>query len=95
MLLALSVSLDELAIGFSLGSLSTDSAGGKIGISEANLHLFPIVLCLFIGLQGFLMALLGLILGRTLSTRLKVFKEWSEILSALLLIGLGVWLLVT
>ena len=95
LLLALSVSLDELAIGFSLGSLATTSTSGKIGISEANLHLFPIVLCLLIGLQGFFMTLIGLVLGRTLSTRLKQFKEWSEILSALLLIGLGVWLLVT
>ena len=95
LLLALSVSLDELAIGFSLGSLTSSSASGKIGISEANLHLFPIALCLVIGLQGFFMTLIGLILGRTLRTRLKLFKEWSEILSALLLIGLGIWLLVT
>ena len=95
LLLALSVSLDELAIGFSLGSLTAISASGKIGISEVNLHLFPIVLCLLIGLQGFFMTLIGLVLGRTLSTRLKLFKEWSEILSALLLIGLGIWLLVT
>jgi putative Mn2+ efflux pump MntP len=94
LLLALSISLDELAIGFSLGSLTTGSASGKIGISEAGLHLFPVVLCLLIGLQGFFMTLLGLVLGRTLSTRLNVFKEWSELLSALLLIGLGIWLLV-
>jgi manganese efflux pump family protein len=95
LLLALSISLDELAIGFSLGSLTTDSASGKIGVSEASLHLFPIALCLLIGLQAFFMTLIGLVLGRTLSTRLKVLKEWSEILSALLLIGLGIWLLVT
>ena len=95
LLLALSISLDELAIGFSLGSLTTTSASGKIGISEARLRLFPVALCLLIGLQGFFMTLIGLVLGRTLSIRLKVLKEWSEILSALLLIGLGIWLLVT
>lgn len=95
LLLALSISLDELAIGFSLGTLTTGSASGKIGVSEASLHVFPIALCLLIGLQGFLMTLIGLVLGRTLSTRLKVLKEWSELLSAFLLIGLGIWLLVS
>ncbi len=95
LLLALSISLDELAIGFSLGTLTPGSVSGKIGVSESNLHLFPITLCLLIGLQGFLMTLIGLVLGRTLSTRLKVLKEWSELLSAFLLIGLGIWLLVT
>jgi putative Mn2+ efflux pump MntP len=95
LLLALSVSMDELAIGFSLGTLTTGSASGKIGVSEANLHLFPITLCLLIGVQGFLMTLIGLVLGRTLSTRLKVLKEWSKLLSAFLLIGLGIWLLIT
>ena len=39
------------------------------------------------------MTLTGIGLGRTLRTRLKPVKEWSEILSALLLIGLGIWLL--
>lgn len=83
MLLALSVSLDELAIGFSLGSIT---AGKTIS---------PIILCLLIGLQGFFMTVVGLSLGRTLRTRLKPLQEWSEWFSALLLIGLGVWLLVS
>lgn len=95
LLLALSISLDELAIGFSLGTLTNGSASDKIGVSETSLHLFPIALCLLIGLQGFLMTLIGLVLGRTLSLRLKVLKEWNELLSAFLLIGLGIWLLVT
>ncbi len=83
LLLALSVSLDELAIGFSLGSITSGKAFNSI------------ILCLFIGLQGLFMSMLGLLLGRTLHTRLKPLKEWSELLSAFLLIGLGVWLLVT
>ncbi len=82
-LLALSASLDELAIGFSLGSITNGKA------------ISPLILCLLIGLQGFLMTLLGLSLGRTLSTLLKPLKEWSELLSAFLLIGLGIWLLVS
>ena len=41
------------------------------------------------------MTLIGIGLGRTLSTRLKSVKEWSELLSALLLIALGIWLLLT
>ncbi len=81
LLLALSVSLDELAIGFSLGSITNGKA------------INPFILCLLIGLQGFLMTLLGLSLGRTLSTHIKPLKEWSEILSAFLLIGLGILLL--
>ena len=83
LLLALSVSLDELAIGFSFGSLTAGKA------------ISPITFCLYIGLQGFLMAVLGISLGRALRTRVKSLKEWSELLSALLLIGLGVWLLVS
>jgi putative Mn2+ efflux pump MntP len=83
LLLALSVSLDELAIGFSLGSVT----GGK--------SVSPLTLCIFIGLQGFLMAVIGISLGRTLRMRLKSVQEWSELLSALLLIGLGIWLLIT
>jgi manganese efflux pump family protein len=83
LLLALSVSLDELAIGFSLGSVAT----GK--------SLSPFTLCIFIGLQGFLMAVIGITLGHILRTRLKLVKEWSELLSGLLLIGLGAWLLIT
>jgi manganese efflux pump family protein len=80
LLLALSVSLDELAVGFSFGSLK-------------NITLSPVTLCVLIGLQGFLMALIGLALGRTLRFRLKALKEWSELLSAALLIGLGIWFL--
>lgn len=82
-LLALSISLDELAIGFSLGSITAGKA------------ISPITFCLLIGLQGFLLTLIGLSLGRTLRMRLKPLKEWSELLSAFLLIGLGIWLLVT
>lgn len=81
LLLALSVSLDELAVGFSLGSVT---AGKTIS---------PFILCLLIGLQGFLMTVVGLSLGRTL--RLKPLKEGSELFSALLLVGLGAWLLVS
>jgi manganese efflux pump family protein len=80
LLLALSVSLDELAVGFSFGSLK-------------NIALNPVTLCVLIGLQGFLMALIGLALGRALRFRLKALKEWSELLSAALLIGLGIWFL--
>jgi len=83
LLLALSVSLDELAVGFSLGTVTV----GR-GVS-------PLLLCLLIGLQGFLMTVLGLILGRMLRMRLRAVKDWSELLSGVLLIGLGVWLLVT
>lgn len=80
LLLALSVSLDELAVGFSFGSVR-------------NITVNPLTLCIFIGLQGFLMAILGLALGRTLRFRLKFLQEWSELLSAVLLIGLGIWFL--
>ena len=83
LLLAMSVSLDELAVGFSLGTLT-------IGRSVN-----PLFLCLLIGLQGFLMTLVGLVLGRTLRARLRAVKDWSELLSGVLLVGLGVWLLVT
>src|SRR5579859_2834664 len=82
-LLALSVSLDELAIGFSLGSITNGRA------------ISPLTLCLLIGAQGFLMTFLGLTLGRVLRQRLKPLQEWSELLSAALLIGLGIWLLVS
>ena len=81
LLLALSVSLDELAIGFSLGSLPL----GKT--------LSPLTLCLYIGIQGFVMAALGIALGRALRARLKPLKEWSELIGAFLLIALGIWLL--
>jgi len=87
LLLALSISLDELAVGFALGSITVGSASGKT--------VSPLLLCLLIGLQGFLMTLIGLSLGRILRTRLKPLKEWSELVSAFLLIGLGIWLLIT
>nr|HET6902298.1 manganese efflux pump [Ktedonobacteraceae bacterium] len=83
LLLALSVSLDELAVGFSLGTVTV----GR-GVS-------PLILCILIGLQGFIMTLLGLVLGRTLRTRLRILKDWSELLSGVLLIGLGIWLFAT
>jgi putative Mn2+ efflux pump MntP len=87
LLLALSVSLDELAIGFSLGAISLSLPGGNA--------ISPLTLCIAIGLQGFLMTLIGLALGRALHTRLKLLKEWLELLSAILLIGLGIWLFLT
>ena len=83
LLLALSISLDELAIGFSLGSASSSRI------------ISPVTLCILIGMQGFVMTIIGLSLGRALRTRLKPLKEWSELLSAFLLIGLGIWLLVS
>jgi putative Mn2+ efflux pump MntP len=85
-LLALSVSLDELAIGFSFGAVTAALPRGE--------RLSPLVLVLYIGIQGLIMALLGIALGRTLRNRLKPVKEWSELLSGLLLIGLGIWFLV-
>jgi putative Mn2+ efflux pump MntP len=81
-LLALSVSLDELAVGFSFGALK-------------SVALNPFVFCLFVGLQGFLMAVLGIAAGRALRFRLKMLQEGSELLSAALLIALGVWFLFT
>src|SRR5438876_4072983 len=85
LLLALSISLDELAIGFSLGT---------IAVSHENVvTVHPIVICILIGIQGFLMTLLGITLGRTLRSRMRNLKEWTEFLSAFLLIGLGIWLL--
>ncbi|GAC1613413.1 MAG: hypothetical protein NVS4B7_04870 [Ktedonobacteraceae bacterium] len=83
LLLALSISLDELAIGFSLGSVTM----GK--------SLSPITLCILIGIQSFLTTFIGITLGRSLRLRLQPVKEWSELLSGLLLIALGIWLLVT
>ena len=82
LLLALSISHDELAIGFSLGAITNGKA------------INPLVLCLLVGLQGFVMTVVGISFGRALRTRLKPLTEWSELLSAVLLVGLGVWLLV-
>jgi manganese efflux pump family protein len=86
LLLAFSISLDELAIGFSLGTITVNHLNG------VSVH--PVVLCILIGIQGFLMTLIGIALGRTLRIRVKTLKEWTEFLSAFLLIGLGIWLLV-
>jgi manganese efflux pump family protein len=80
LLLALSISLDELAVGFSFGSLK-------------HLPVGPLAMLLGIGLQGFLMTLIGLLLGRALSFRLKPLQEVSELLSGMVLIGLGIWFL--
>jgi putative Mn2+ efflux pump MntP len=86
LLLALSISLDELVIGFSLGT---------IAVSHASvLTVNPFMICILIGIQGFLMTLIGINLGRKLRTRLRNLKEWTEFLSAFLLITLGIWLLV-
>lgn len=85
LLLVLSISLDELAIGFSLGGTTTV---GKNGLN-------PLVLCVFIGIQSFLITVIGITAGRMLRMRLKPLQEWSEILSALVLIGLGAWLFFT
>lgn len=87
LLLALSISLDELAIGFSLGTIAVSP--------KSILTMHPIVICIFIGIQGFLMTIIGIMLGKTLQSRLRDLKEWAELLSAFLLIGLGIWLLVT
>jgi manganese efflux pump family protein len=87
LLLALSISLDELAIGFSLGTIVVSH--------ESVLTIHPFVICTFIGIQGFLMTLVGIMLGKTLQSRLRNLKEWAELLSASLLILLGIWLLAT
>jgi putative Mn2+ efflux pump MntP len=87
LLLALGISLDELAIGFSLGTIAVSH------VSVVTVH--PLVICVLIGIQGFLMTLIGITLGRILRTRLRNLKEWTEFLSAFLLIGLGIWLLVS
>ena len=94
LLLALSVSVDELAIGFSLGVITSGTlSGGQVIPGSKTIN--TITLCILIGLQGFLMTLIGLTLGRTLRLRLKFVKEWTEFLSCFLLIALGVWLLIT
>ena|SRR5438874_9142169 len=85
LLLALSISLDELVIGFSLGTIAVSH------VSVVTIH--PFVICILIGIQGFLMTLIGITLGRMLRARLGNLKEWTDFLSAFLLIGLGIWLL--
>jgi len=84
LLLALSISMDELVVGFSLGTVTTKLAGGAFS---------PLAICILIGLQGFFMTIVGLALGRLLRISVKSLKQWCEWLSALLLIGLGIWLL--
>lgn len=86
LLLALSISLDELAIGFSLATITVNHS------NRVSVH--PVVLCILIGVQGFIMTLIGTFLGSTLRTHVRAFKEGTEFLSAFLLIGLGIWLLV-
>jgi manganese efflux pump family protein len=86
LLLALSISFDELVIGFSLGTIAV-SNGSVVTVK-------PFVICILIGIQGFLMTLIGITLGRMLRAGLRNLKEWTEFLSAFLLIGLGIWLLV-
>ncbi len=94
LLLALSISLDELAIGFSLGAITSGTlSGGQVMPESKTIN--TITLCILIGLQGFLMTLIGLTLGRTIRVRLKSVKQWAELLSCFLLIALGVWLLIT
>ncbi len=66
MLLALSVSLDELAIGFSLGSIT-----GGVRVS-------PTMLCFLIGVQGFLMTLIDITLGRILHTRFAICERMER-----------------
>lgn len=84
LVLVLSISLDELIVGFSLGGLTGSIGGGQV--------VNPLVFCALVGIQSFLITIIGLTAGRLLRMRLKPVQEWSEILSALLLIGLGVWL---
>ncbi len=86
LLLALSVSLDELAVGFSFGAFAARLGKG------ANLS--PLVFCAYIGIQGLLMAAIGIAAGRIVRHRLRWLQEWSELLSSTLLIGLGIWLLI-
>jgi putative Mn2+ efflux pump MntP len=83
LLLALSISLDELAVGFSLGAIvARTTSMNSISI---------LVICALIGVQGFLMTIAGLTTGRFLRTSARWLKQWGEWLAALLLIGLGMW----
>jgi putative Mn2+ efflux pump MntP len=85
LLLALCISVDELVVGFSLGSVT------PLAAHEGNISL--LIVCVCIGIQGCLMTILGLALGRWLGSSMKVVKQWNEWIAGLLLIGLGVWLL--
>jgi putative Mn2+ efflux pump MntP len=72
--LGLSISMDELAIGFSLGL--------------THLPLGPVIIA--IGAQAFIAAQLGLALGSRISENL---RERAEQLAAIVLIGLGLFLI--
>lgn len=73
--LGISISLDELAIGFSLGM--------------ARLPVVPVIVG--IAVQAFVATQLGLALGARIAER---FREWAERLAAIVLIGLGIFLVV-
>jgi putative Mn2+ efflux pump MntP len=85
LLLALCISVDELVVGFSLGSVT------PLAAHEGNVSL--LIICVCIGIQGCLMTILGLALGRWLGSSMKVVKQWNEWIAGLLLIALGAWLL--
>jgi putative Mn2+ efflux pump MntP len=84
-LLALALSIDELLVGFSLGSVATLSLGGK--------PLSLLMLCLSIGLQGCLMTILGLSIGQLASSFTPRLTQWSAWLAGCYLLGLGIWML--
>lgn len=73
--LGLSISLDELAVGFGIGLL--------------RLPLVPVIIA--IAAQAFLAAHLGLRLGRHLADR---YRELTERLAGLVLVGLGIYLII-
>lgn len=83
--LAFSLSVDELVMGFSLG--------GAIVQAQSERPISLLIIVTLIGLQGCCMTLVGLALGRLFGARLKGLKRVNERLAALLLIGLGIWLL--
>jgi putative Mn2+ efflux pump MntP len=86
LLLVLSISLDELVVGFSLGSITSKTA-------DQGSNLSVLIICALIGLQAILMTITGLTLGRLLRGSAKALKQCGEWIGALLLIGLGAWLL--
>ena len=75
--LGVSISLDELAIGFSLGLARLPA-----------LPVLPVIIA--IGAQAFLAAQLGLALGARIGER---FREAAERIAGLVLIGLGLFLI--
>jgi putative Mn2+ efflux pump MntP len=72
--LGVSISLDELAVGFSLGL--------------ARLPTIPVIIA--VGVQAFLAAQLGLLLGARIGER---YREAAERLAGITLIGLGLFLI--